>query len=148
VLAREPGRLLELSVRHVDADHAAAGAGRAGCEEAVHARAAAEVDDGLAGADRGEVEVVADARERFDGGGRERGELLARRAEALGEAAAAFEVELLLGCLRDLAVHVLDALLELLRVERAGGRAHDSSSRRGRMWPKRKVGHSRNQVIV
>jgi hypothetical protein len=56
----------ELRVGHVDADHATIGARRAGGEEAVCSRAAAEVEQRLPCRDRSEVEEVADAGERVD----------------------------------------------------------------------------------
>ena len=73
--AGERGRLLELCVGHVDPDHPAAAAHLAGGEEAVHPRSAPEIDRRLAGADVGEVEVVADPGERVDRLGRDLVEL-------------------------------------------------------------------------
>jgi hypothetical protein len=124
VLAREARRLGELGLGHVDADHASVAAGLVGGEEAVGAGAAAEVDDRLPRGDRGEVEVVADAGEGVDRGRRDRVELAAGVPEALGELAARLEVELVERLLGDLAVHVLDALLELPGVERSLCCAH------------------------
>jgi hypothetical protein len=56
----------------VDADHAAGRADEVGGVEGVHGGAAAEVDYGLALAEAGEVEEVADPRERLDRTGRAR----------------------------------------------------------------------------
>ena len=118
-LAGEPAGLVELRLGHVDADRATVRTGGVGGEEAVHARAAAEVEDGLAGLDGGEVEEVADAGERVDGWGGDAVEVGGRVAQALGERAAGLEVEPALGLECDLLVHALDALLELGRVELA-----------------------------
>jgi hypothetical protein len=67
------------------------------------------------------VEEIADAGERVDRGGRDPAEVSSRIAEALGEIAAALEVELALGLERDLLVHSPQALLELGGVELSGG---------------------------
>jgi hypothetical protein len=87
---------------HVDADDMA---GRGRCqrgEEAVGARAAAEIEHRLAGRDRGEVEKVADAGERVDRRCRDPVKIGGRVAEPFGERPAGLEVELVLGLERDL----------------------------------------------
>ena len=117
VLVREAARLGELRVGHVDPDHPAVAARGTCGEEAVGARAAAEVEHRLAGADGREVEEVADAGEGVDRGRRDAVELVGWVAEPLGQRAAGLEVELALGLECDLLVHRLDALLELGRVE-------------------------------
>jgi hypothetical protein len=71
---------------------------------------------------------VADAGERVDRGRGDPVEVRRRVAESFGQGAAGLEVEFALRLERDLLVHVLDALLELLCVERScGGRAHGDS---------------------
>jgi hypothetical protein len=120
-LGREARRLGELGLGQVDADHVPVAARLVGGEEAVGAGAAAEVDDRLPSGDRGEVEVVADPGEGVDRGCRDRVELVGGVAEPLGELAAGLEVKLVERLLGDLAVHVLDALLELPGVERSLG---------------------------
>jgi hypothetical protein len=113
-----------LLVGHVDADHPAVATGGQRCQEAVHAGAAAEIEDRLARGDLRQVEEMADARERVDRGRGDPVEVLGRIAEPLCERAAGLEVELALRLERDLLVHLLDALLELVCVERPCGRAH------------------------
>src|SRR6266545_1130474 len=130
VLGCEVRRLGELGLGHIDPDHPSVAARLTGGEEAVGAGAAAEVDDRLTGLDCGEVEVVADAGEGVDRGRRDCVELVAGVAESLGELPAGLEVKLVERLLGDLAVHVLDALLELLGVERSLCCAHLSLLRR------------------
>ena len=90
----EPRGLGELLVGDVDADHAARRADQHGGAEDVGPRPRAEVEHRLAGPQRGEVEVVADARERRQRLGGDRVEELARVAEALGQAPPDLEVQL------------------------------------------------------
>ena len=86
-------------------------------EEAVHARAAAEVQHGLAGPQRGEVEEVADAGERVDRRSRDPVQVGGLVAQALGQRPPGLEVDLAVGLERDLLVHALHALFELDRVQ-------------------------------
>ena len=94
----EPGRpaqalgLLELRVGHVDADDPARAADLQRSDEAVHAGAAAEVDDGLALTHLAEVEVIADAGKGFDRLGRDAAEIRRVAAKPLSERAAHLEV--------------------------------------------------------
>jgi hypothetical protein len=124
VVIRESGRLVELSLGHVDADDAPGRPRLARCEETVHAGAAAEVDDRLAGLDRSEVEVVADAGEGIDRRSWYRVELGDGVAESDRELTAGLEMELLVRLFGDLAIHLLHALLELLCVECCLRRTH------------------------
>jgi hypothetical protein len=93
-----------------------------GGDEAVGARAAPQVEDGLAGGDRGQVEVEAHPGKGVDGGGGDAVELRGRVAEPLGEEPPGLEVEVLVRLLGDLAVHVFDACLEVAGVESSGRR--------------------------
>src|ERR671922_1884523 len=124
VVGREAPRLRELRFGHVDPDHASALADLPRGKKGVHTRAAAQIDDGLAWLDPGEVEVVANAGKGVDRLGRDRVELDSRVAEPLGERAARLEVKLPERLLGDLAIHLLHAALEVAGVERRGLRAH------------------------
>ena len=110
-LGGEAPCLGELLVGHVDADHLPVGPGRERGEEAVGARAAAEVEHRLTRLDRGEIEEIPDAGERVDRRGRDPVKLGGRVAEPFGERPARLEVEVVLGLQRDFLVHALDALL-------------------------------------
>jgi hypothetical protein len=112
-LGGEAPCLGQLLVGHVDADDVAGrGRGERG-QEAVGARAAAEVEHRFTGRDRGEVEEVSDAAERVDRCARDLVKLGGRVAKAFCERPAGLEVELGLGLERYLPVHALDAILEL-----------------------------------
>ena len=124
VLCGEVPRLRELGGGHVDADDLAVRAGGQRGEEAVGAGPAAEVEHGLTGGDRGEIEEVADAGERVDRRSGDPVEVGGRVAEPLRERPAGLEVELAVGLECDLFVHALDTLLELRGVELAGGGGH------------------------
>src|SRR5712664_2506218 len=106
------GRLRELLVGHVDADHSASLADLAGGDEAVRPRPAAEIDHRLARSQVSEIKVVAHARKRVDGLARDGIEVGGRIAEPLRERTSHLEVELALRSEGHIAIHRLDLLLE------------------------------------
>ena len=127
-LGREACRFGELLVGHVDADHTTVGAACERGEETVHAGAAAEVEHRVAWGDVRQVEEVPYAGERVDRGRWYPVEIRGWVAEPFGQGAARLEVEFALRLERNLLVHLLDALFELLCIERScGGRAHGDS---------------------
>jgi hypothetical protein len=97
VLCGEVTGLGQLGGGHVNADDAPVGPGGERGEEAVGARATAEVEHRLSGRDRRKVEEVADAGERVDRAGRDPVQPGGRVAEALGERPTGLEVEFTLG---------------------------------------------------
>src|SRR5262249_46118435 len=110
-------RLLCLLVGEVDSDDPTRGADLRGCAEHVGSRAGAQVEHLLAGCERGEVEVIADARERRQGLGRNRIEQLVRITQLKRERPADRKVKLGLLLPRDLAVHLPNLRLEGVAVD-------------------------------
>ena len=94
VALAEPLRLGELLVGEVDADDTPLLADHDRGAEGVGPRAAAEVENGLAGPQLCEIEVIPDARERRDRLRRYAIERRRRISESLGERAPDFEVKL------------------------------------------------------
>ena len=112
----------ELLGRDVHAGDRAARAHLHGGREHVHAGAAAQVEHALAREQAREAEVVADARERAHGLGRQPVEQIGGVAERLGERPAGGEVEVPARLVRHVAVHLRDVAVELLGIHAAGAR--------------------------
>ena len=108
----QPRGLVELLVGDVHPDDAARLADQHRRAEDVGARSRAEVEHRLAGSERGEVEVMADAGERRQRLGGDRVQERGRVAEALGQAPPDLEVELRRLPAGHVAVHVLDLRLQ------------------------------------
>jgi len=83
---------------------------------------AAELNDLLAAVQIRQIEVVADASERFDGLGRRSVQLGVGVTEPAGHRAAHLEVEPAAWIERDLRVHILDSAFEIHRIH--DGSAH------------------------
>ena len=110
----------ELLGRDVHAGDGAARADLRGGREHVHAGAAAEVEHALAREQAREAEVVAHARERVHGLGRQPVEQIGGVAERLGERAAGGEVQVAARLVRHVAVHLRDVAVELLGIHAPG----------------------------
>ena len=111
----------DLCVGEVDPDHPPRRADADAGAERVHPRARAEVEHAVARPQVGEVEVVADARERRErrvGDGREQ---RLRVAEPQREVAAGLEMPRRERVARDAAVHLLHPPLELAAVDERRG---------------------------
>ena len=89
----EPRRLVELRVGEVDAHDPSRVTNEDRRAEQVGARSRAEVEDRMAGPQRGEIEVIADAGERRQGLGGDGVEQPGRVAELLGEVPPHLEVQ-------------------------------------------------------
>ena len=124
-LLRDPPRLRELLGGEIDSRDGSGRAHLLGSEEDVHPRSATEVDHPLALGELGEIEEVADPRERLARPVGDAIEDVGRIPEMLGQRAAQLEVVLALRLLCHVAIHVLDLRLELLDIE---GRFHGFSS--------------------
>src|SRR5438094_9268403 len=92
--SRERAGLLELRIRHIDADHTARPADMVRRNEGIAAGAAAQISDRLARSEGGEVEKVADARERLQRGCRSAIEIRERIPEPLHQSASHLEMEM------------------------------------------------------
>ena len=114
----------ELLGRDVHARGGAARAHLSGRCEHVHARAAAEVEHALAGEQAREAEVVADARERAHGRGRQPVEQLDGVAERLGQLPAGGKVQVAARLVRHVAIHRGDVAVELLEIHAPCGEAY------------------------
>jgi hypothetical protein len=112
----KPRRLVELLVGDIHPDDVARRAHQHRRAEHVGTRPRAEIEHGLAGSERGEVEVMPHARERRHRLGRDRVQQLAGVSEVLGQAPPHLEVELRLLTARHPAIHVLDLRLQSLAV--------------------------------
>ena len=106
----------ELLGGDVDAGDGAARADLHGGREHVHAGAAAEVEHALAREQAREAEVVAHARERVHGLGRQPVEQFGGVAERLGERPSGREVQAAGRIVRHVAVHLRDVTVEFLGI--------------------------------
>ena len=109
-------RLAELMLGHVHARHAAAGAHEVRGHERVRARAAAQVDDMVAGRQLGQIDHVPDPGKRRQRLRRHRVQPSRRIAQPLGQAAAHLEVKVAGRIAGDLAVHRANLATNLLQV--------------------------------
>ena len=108
----KPCRLVELLAGDVDADDATRLPHQARRAERVGARSRAEVEDGFAGLERGEVEVMPDPGERRQRFGRDRVQELGGVAELFGQASSHLEVKRRMLSAGDMPIHVLDRRLQ------------------------------------
>ena len=116
-LVRDPPCLRELLGGEVDSRDGSGRADLLGGEEDVHPRSATEVDHPLALGELGEIEEVADPRERLARPVGDAIEDVGRIPEMLGQRATQLEVVLALRLLCNVAIHVLDLRLELVGVD-------------------------------